>query len=100
MRSFEGRGIGEVRSSLRAGNSCGGLSQAAARAADGASASMYVFLADARPDASILGGRRKLEVKPWATVREVKAGIARLLRIPATSQRLRVPPAFSGNVLL
>jgi len=33
-------------------------------------------------------------------VREVKAGIARLLRIPATSQRLRVPPAFPGNVLL
>ncbi|KAH8066636.1 1-phosphatidylinositol 4-kinase [Aureococcus anophagefferens] len=58
---------------------------------------MHVFLIDAWAQRSILGGRRKLEVKPWATVREVKNGIAKLLRIPPQRQQLRAPASATAR---
>ena len=58
---------------------------------------MYVFLIDAWEERCILGGRRKLEVKPWATVREVKGGIAKLLRIPPQRQKLWAPAWILGR---
>mmetsp|Transcript_21987 Transcript_21987/g.65929 ORF Transcript_21987/g.65929 Transcript_21987/m.65929 type:complete len:689 (+) Transcript_21987:355-2421(+) len=49
---------------------------------------LVVYLQDAWAARAILGGRRKLELKPWATVREVKAMVAKLLKVPVARQRL------------
>ncbi|KAH8072405.1 1-phosphatidylinositol 4-kinase [Aureococcus anophagefferens] len=92
-RSMEGRRLGDVAKELRACHSGGGLSQAA----KAREPSMHVFLIDAWAQRSILGGRRKLEVKPWATVREVKNGIAKLLRIPPQRQQLRAPASADAR---
>jgi hypothetical protein len=90
---MEGRRLGDVAKELRACHSGGGLSQAA----KAREPSMHVFLIDAWAQRSILGGRRKLEVKPWATVREVKNGIAKLLRIPPQRQQLRAPASADAR---
>mmetsp|Transcript_4300 Transcript_4300/g.13434 ORF Transcript_4300/g.13434 Transcript_4300/m.13434 type:complete len:885 (+) Transcript_4300:163-2817(+) len=52
------------------------------------SSCLVVYLADAWKDRAMLGGRRKLKVKAWATVRDVKFAVAKLLRIPPARQRL------------
>lgn len=50
--------------------------------------SMYVYLIDAWQERAMLGGRRKLAVKAFMSVREVKCAIGRLLGIRASRQRL------------
>ena len=42
-------------------------------------AALVIYLADAWAARAVLGGRRKLEVTPWTTVRETKALVAKLL---------------------
>ena len=49
---------------------------------------LVVYLQDAWKDRAMLGGRRKLKVKAWATVRDVKIAVAKLLKIPQSRQRL------------
>ena len=51
-------------------------------------AALVIYLADAWAARAVLGGRRKLEVTPWTTVRETKALVAKLLKIPPGRQRL------------
>lgn len=51
-------------------------------------AALVIYLADAWAARAVLGGRRKLEVTPWTTVRESKALVAKLLKIPPGRQRL------------
>ena len=51
-------------------------------------AAFVIYLADAWAARAVLGGRRKLEVTPWTTVRETKALVAKLLKIPPQRQRL------------
>ena len=51
-------------------------------------AALVIYLADAWAARAVLGGRRKLEVTPWTTVRETKALVAKLLKIPPQRQRL------------
>ena len=95
MHSFEGRRLsktkdergcqssGGAKTGERGGSSRGGVSQSS-----GSGAALYVYLIDAWAERALLGGRRKLDVRPWATVREVKAKLQRLLQIPVARQRL------------
>jgi len=47
-----------------------------------------VYLVDAWKDRAMLGGKRRLKVKAWATTRDIKFAVAKLLRIPSSRQRL------------
>ncbi|KAJ8602360.1 hypothetical protein CTAYLR_004250 [Chrysophaeum taylorii] len=74
LGAVEAQGVVEVRSARR-------------REVDPGQ-SMHVYLKDAWRERAMLGGRRKLKVKAFMSVREVKATIARLVGIPASRQRL------------
>ena len=49
---------------------------------------MHVYLIDAWRERAMLGGRRKLKVSAFMSVREVKCALSRLLGIPVSRQRL------------
>jgi hypothetical protein len=49
---------------------------------------LEIFLADASPSLAVLGKKRRLVVKTWSTVADLKRAVALRLNIPAASQRL------------
>ena len=59
-----------------------------ADAAEAVASNLAVYLVDAWKDRALLGGKRRLRVKAWATVRDVKCAIAKLIRMPPANQRL------------
>ncbi|KAJ1459089.1 phosphatidylinositol 3 and 4-kinase-domain-containing protein [Pelagophyceae sp. CCMP2097] len=81
---MEGR---RLRDTIGARECCSGDNLLGRR--DEENVGLFVYLIDAWAERSMLGGRRKLDVKgTWQTVRELKGSIARLLKIPANQQRL------------
>lgn len=55
---------------------------------DGVGHSLHVYLIDARQERAMLGGRLKLNVSAFMSVREVKSCLSHLLSIPVSRQRL------------
>mmetsp|Transcript_91487 Transcript_91487/g.182336 ORF Transcript_91487/g.182336 Transcript_91487/m.182336 type:complete len:583 (-) Transcript_91487:216-1964(-) len=63
-------------------------SQSSSRPPDRSAGELEIYLADAMHSPSLLGKKRRLVVKAWSTVADVKRIVAFRLNVPAASQRI------------